>query len=59
MPLQTLRAAKDEPPERLHALIRRAQSESSDPVLVVYRQKAARIYYEGDKPALALKPRGE
>jgi|GEM_PF-6720308 len=58
MPLQTLRAAKDEPPERLHALIRRAQAETTDPVLVVFQQKAARIYYQGEKPAPAVKPRG-
>lgn len=58
MPLQTLQSAKDEPPERLHALIRRAQAESTDPVLVVYRRKAARIYYEGEKPQ-AAKARGD
>lgn len=58
MPLVSLNADPDQDPERMHALIRRAQAESTDPVLVVYGQKKARIYYEGEKSAPSPKPRG-
>jgi hypothetical protein len=57
MPLLTLQADPDQDPEKLHALIRRAQAQSTDPVLVVYKRRTARIYFEREKPPPAEKPR--